>query len=70
MDTIKTAFSDTDIHEALAKHQADFAEACKPVIKWLNNNVPSPHSKIIIDNVSAELVSGCMAISTEEFLHD
>lgn len=46
-----------------------FEEAAKPLIKWLNENT-TPHSKVIVDSISAELVSGEMVINTEEFLKD
>ena len=49
--------------------QKTFEELAKPLIKWLNENT-NPHSKIIIDSTSAELVSGEMAINTNEFLKD
>lgn len=49
--------------------QQSFEEAAKPLIKWLNENA-NPHSKVIVDSTSAELVSGEMIINTQEFLKD
>ena len=47
----------------------EFEQLSKPLIKWLNDN-QDPHTKIIIDCVSAEVVSGKMVIHTEEFIND
>lgn len=46
-----------------------FDEVVKPVIKWLAENC-NPHTKIIIENNFAELVSGEKIFSTLEFLKD
>ena len=42
----------------------EFEEVVKPVIKFLNDNF-NPHTSIIIDHDSAELVEGQMAIVTK-----
>lgn len=47
----------------------EFEEVVKPVIKFLNDNF-NPHTSIIIDHGSAELVEGQMAIVTKEFIKD
>ena len=47
----------------------EFEEVVKPVIKWMAENL-HPHTTIIIDSVSAELLEGQCAISTNEFLID
>lgn len=49
--------------------QKQFEEVVKPVMKWLAEN-KHPHSKIIIESNSAELVEGTMVLSTDEFLVD
>ena len=41
----------------------------KPLIKFLNDKY-DPHTKIIIDTSSAEIVNGLMAIRTDEFIKD
>ena len=46
-----------------------FHELAKPLIRWLNDTY-SPHTKIIIDTSSAEVVSGEIAFFTEEFIKD
>ena len=46
-----------------------FHELAKPLIKWLNDTC-NPHTKIIIDTSSAEVVSGETAFFTEEFIKD
>ena len=42
----------------------EFEEVVKPVIKFLNDNF-NPHTSIIIDHDSAELVEGQMGIVTK-----
>lgn len=49
--------------------QAEFEKLAKPLIKWLNDN-GNPHMSIIITPTNAELLSGEMAFSTNEFLRD
>ena len=49
--------------------QEEFENVVKPVMEWLAKN-SNPHTKIIIESTSAELVEGTMVISTEEFLVD
>ncbi|MCP5003710.1 MAG: hypothetical protein GY941_07115 [Planctomycetes bacterium] len=45
----------------------EFEKVVKPVIKWLNEN-GHPHTKIIIDLTTAEMVEGVEAFETEEFI--
>ena len=47
----------------------EFAELTKPLIKYLNDK-QDPHTKIIIDCMSAEMVKGELGFSTNEFLND
>ena len=47
----------------------EFSDLVKPLIKYLNDN-HNPHSKIIIDTTSAEVVSGDYSIVTKEFIKD
>lgn len=47
----------------------DFETITRPVIEWLNNN-SHPHSKIIIDTLSAEMVEGIRAFTTEDYVRD
>jgi hydrogenase maturation factor HypE len=51
------------------KRSEEFAELVKPLIKYLNEK-QDPHTKIIIDCTSAEMVRGEMGFSTNEFLND
>lgn len=49
--------------------QEKFEQLSRQLIKWLNDNC-HPHTKIIIDSTSAELVEGITAHYTEDFLKD
>lgn len=51
------------------KLRASFLEAAKPLIKWLCENV-NPHHTVLVTPVSAELLSGEIAVKTEEFVKD
>ena len=46
-----------------------FQELVKPLIKYLAEDF-HPHTTLIITATSAEIVEGCMATQTEEFLVD
>lgn len=46
---------------------AEFNNLVRPIMKWMADNL-HPHTKIIIESNSAELVEGCMAVSTDEYL--
>jgi hypothetical protein len=52
-----------------AKTKAEFDELVRPLIKWIAEN-QHPHTQIVIDATSAELLEGIMALSTEEYLVD
>jgi hypothetical protein len=49
-----------------AKH---FEEIIRPIIEWMNDNC-HPHTKIIVDCTSAELVEGVTGFTTEDYLKD
>lgn len=51
------------------KQRDQFIKACKPVIKWMNDNV-HPHHTVIITHTDAELLEGEIAYRTEKFLKD
>jgi len=54
----------------LTKEQiAAFEEACKPLVKWLNENC-HPHVQVIVENDRAELVEGLTMVKIEEFIKD
>lgn len=46
-----------------------FEALVKPLIKYLNEN-HHPHVTIVITPTGAELLEGCMAVNTNEFLRD
>lgn len=43
--------------------------AARPLIQYLNEN-HHPHTKVIVDPTSAEVVEGTMCIQNNEFLKD
>jgi len=47
----------------------EFQKLARPLIEWINAN-KNPHTKIIIDATSAEVVDGTYGFYTEEFLKD
>lgn len=47
----------------------ELEELSVPLIKWINDNY-NPHSKIIIDCDSAEVISGEMRIINQTFIKD
>lgn len=47
----------------------EFDKLVRPLLKYLNEN-HSPYARIIIDNMTAELVEGVMVLSTDEYLVD
>lgn len=47
----------------------EFEKLARPLIKYLSEN-HHPHTKIIIDSVSAEMVEGITAFNTNEYLKD
>lgn len=46
-----------------------FEEAVRPLIEWMNNNT-HPHTKIIIDHTSAEIVEGAKFLQTLDYVSD
>lgn len=54
----------------LTKEQMDeFEKLAKPLMKWISDNM-NPHAMIIIDSMTAEVVVGECAITTDEFVKD
>jgi len=49
--------------------RAEFEKLALPLIEWLNKN-GNPHMTIVIDQTSAEVLSGELSIYTEAFLKD
>lgn len=47
----------------------EFNDLTRPLIKYINDNY-DPHTKIIIETTSAELVSGIIGTYTEEHIRD
>lgn len=47
----------------------EFIELVAPVMKWMAENL-HPHTKIIIECNSAELVEGCIGYKNDEFIVD
>lgn len=48
--------------ETQEQKHAEFQQIIKPVIDWLNDNF-HPHTKIIIDCNSGEIVEGVMIVN-------
>jgi hypothetical protein len=55
--------------ETKEKQRAEFEELVRPIMKWMADNL-HPHTKIIIEANSAELLEGDMAVQTNEYLID
>lgn len=51
------------------KTKAEFDELVRPLIKWIAEN-QHPHTQILIDCTSAELLEGIMVLSTDEYIID
>ncbi|NIH23398.1 hypothetical protein [Providencia heimbachae] len=51
------------------KHESEFENVIKPVMKYLAENY-HPHVKVIVDGSSAEIVEVHSSISTSEFIRD
>lgn len=47
----------------------EFEEASKPLMKWLCENC-NPHTKVIVDSICSEVLSGEAVFNTEQFLVD
>ena len=54
----------------LTKTQVDeFKEACKPLVKWLNDNC-HPHVTAIVEPNQAEILEGKSVVKIEEYIKD
>lgn len=51
------------------EQRTEFDEAVKPLIKFMAENY-HPHTKLIVDCGSAELVEGVACERTDEFIKD
>lgn len=51
------------------KQREEFEKVTRPVIKFLNDNF-YPHTKVIVDFTTAELVEGLCSFRTEDYLKD
>ena len=51
------------------EQKKEFEVLTRQLIMFLNKNC-HPHTKIIIDNTSAELCEGCLSLETQEYLKD
>lgn len=49
--------------------RGEFEKLSRPLIKWLNDNC-HPHTSILIDTLSAEVLEGIAAIHTKDYLPD
>ena len=47
----------------------EFEALAKPLISWINTN-KNPHTKILIDSVSAEVLDGYHGFNTDKFVQD
>lgn len=63
--------ADQENKYALTNEQkrAAFEVAAKPLIKFINDYY-DPHTKVIVETDSAEIVSGEMSMRTIEFIKD
>lgn len=50
------------------QQRAEFLEAAKPMIKWLNENAPHPHCEVTVTTTDAEYKESSCMVKTEEFL--
>ena len=51
------------------QQRKDFEEAAKPLIRFMNEHC-SPHTTVIVNATSAELLESAAMVTTEEFLRD
>ena len=51
------------------EQRLEFEDACKPLVKWLNENC-HPHMTVVVHSCGAELLEGIATASIEEFLKD
>lgn len=52
-----------------APHKQTFQQVVDPVIKWLAEN-HNPHTKVFIDNSSAELLNGIEGFGNDKYIKD
>ena len=52
-----------------AEQRAQFEALSRPLIQWLNDNC-HPHTTIVIEPDSAELLEGVSAFKTTEYIKD
>ena len=46
-----------------------FEEVCRPLMEWLTTN-KHPHTKVIVESDSAEMVEGVVCFKTDDYLRD
>lgn len=46
-----------------------FEEACRPLMKWMNENC-HPHHVVVIDHTNAQLHESQISFNTNEYLRD
>lgn len=51
------------------EQQISFEEACKPLVKWLNENC-HPHVTVSVEPTGAELTEGMCCVKIEEYIKD
>ena len=51
------------------KQREEFEKACKPLIKFLNDNC-HPHITVVVDCIRAELSEGVCSVIIEDYLKD
>ncbi len=56
-------------NEDRKKKLEEFMNLAKPLIKFINDNF-NPRTQMILTSTNAEIVSGQMGFTTEEFLKD
>lgn len=49
--------------------KVSYVVACRPLIEWISINC-HPHTKILLDSTSAEIVEGVYCYRTDDFLQD
>lgn len=59
--------------EELARKEAEeekaFQDACRPLIKYLCEHHP-PHTTVIVDCTSAQLLEGCRSVQIPDYVRD
>nr|WP_282563649.1 hypothetical protein [Providencia alcalifaciens] len=51
------------------KHESEFENVVKPLMKYMADNF-HPHTKIIIDGTSAEVIEVISRTTTDQFIKD